>query len=176
MVLDGGAARLARADAFRQLLRPQPSEQLLIRCPHTPPPLQFIPELQQGYDTATQITALALWLRERRSPPPRRLWIPTDPEHTARITLLPGLRHLALDRAVYWFRPRSEQREIQILAVFFGGAKSSASDVGAPPAKKLRQLIPLPLVQERVIAAAMVFGAQRVRDVMVLLEAGGRMT
>ena len=35
--------------------------------------------------------------------------------------LLPGLRHLALDRAVYWFRPRSEQREIQILAVFFGG-------------------------------------------------------
>ena len=35
--------------------------------------------------------------------------------------LLAGLRHLALDRAVYWFRPRSEQREIQILAVFFGG-------------------------------------------------------
>ena len=35
--------------------------------------------------------------------------------------LLPGLRHLALDRAVTWFRPRSEQREIQILAVFFGG-------------------------------------------------------
>ena len=35
--------------------------------------------------------------------------------------LLPGLRHLALDRAVYWFRPRSEQREIQVLAVFFGG-------------------------------------------------------
>ena len=28
---------------------------------------------------------------------------------------------LPLDRAVYWFRPRSEQREIQILAVFFGG-------------------------------------------------------
>ena len=35
--------------------------------------------------------------------------------------LLPGLRHLALDRAVYWFRPRAEQREIQMLAVFFGG-------------------------------------------------------
>ena len=35
--------------------------------------------------------------------------------------LLPGLRHLALDRAVYWFRPRSEQREIQVLAMFFGG-------------------------------------------------------
>ena len=35
--------------------------------------------------------------------------------------LLPGLRHLALDRAVYWFRPRVEQREIQVLAVFFGG-------------------------------------------------------
>ena len=35
--------------------------------------------------------------------------------------LLPGLRHLALDRAVYWFRPRAEQREVQVLAVFFGG-------------------------------------------------------
>ena len=35
--------------------------------------------------------------------------------------LLPGLRHLALDPAVYWFQPRAEQREIQVLAVFFGG-------------------------------------------------------
>ncbi len=34
--------------------------------------------------------------------------------------LLPGLRHLALDRAVYWFRVRREQHEIQVLAVFFG--------------------------------------------------------
>jgi len=88
VVLDGGAARLARADAFRELLHPQSSEQLLIRCPHTPPPLQFIPELLQGYDAATQITALAFWLRQRHSPPPRRLWIATDPEHTARATLL----------------------------------------------------------------------------------------
>ena len=35
--------------------------------------------------------------------------------------LLPGLRHLALDRAVYWFLPRDQQRQIQVLAVFFGG-------------------------------------------------------
>ena len=35
--------------------------------------------------------------------------------------LLTGLRHLVLDRAVYWFRPRAEQREIQVLAVLFGG-------------------------------------------------------
>ena len=35
--------------------------------------------------------------------------------------LLLGLRHLALDRAVYLFRPRSEQREIQVLAMFFSG-------------------------------------------------------
>jgi len=39
----------------------------------------------------------------------------------SRDDLLPGLRHLALDRAVYWFRSRAEQREIQVLAVFFGG-------------------------------------------------------
>ena len=35
--------------------------------------------------------------------------------------LLLGLCHLALDRAVTWFRPCSEQREIQVFAVFFGG-------------------------------------------------------
>ena len=39
----------------------------------------------------------------------------------SRDDLLPGLRHLALDRAVYWFRPCAEQRHIQVLAVFFGG-------------------------------------------------------
>jgi plasmid stabilization system protein ParE len=35
--------------------------------------------------------------------------------------LLPGLRYLALDRAVTWFRARAEQRVVQVLAVFFGG-------------------------------------------------------
>jgi len=35
--------------------------------------------------------------------------------------LLPGLRHLTLDSAVYWFRPLPPVREIQVLAVFFGG-------------------------------------------------------
>ena len=35
--------------------------------------------------------------------------------------LLPGLHHLALDRAVYWFRPQPQLRESQLLAVFFGG-------------------------------------------------------
>ena len=47
-----------------------------------------MPELLQGYDTATQITALVLRLRERHSPPPWRIWIATDLEHTARATLL----------------------------------------------------------------------------------------
>ena len=35
--------------------------------------------------------------------------------------LLPGLRYLALDRVLSWFRPRSENRDIQILAVLFRG-------------------------------------------------------
>ena len=35
--------------------------------------------------------------------------------------LMPGLRHLALDRAVDWFQPRAQHRDIQVLAVFFGG-------------------------------------------------------
>lgn len=34
--------------------------------------------------------------------------------------LLPGLRHLALDSAIYWFVPISDIRKIQVLAIFFG--------------------------------------------------------
>ena len=34
---------------------------------------------------------------------------------------MPDHRHLALDRAVYWFRPRIQHRDIHALAVFFGG-------------------------------------------------------
>jgi plasmid stabilization system protein ParE len=34
--------------------------------------------------------------------------------------LLPGLRNLALDNAVYWFVPDPETRQIRMLAVFFG--------------------------------------------------------
>jgi toxin ParE1/3/4 len=35
--------------------------------------------------------------------------------------LLPCLRYLALDRAETWFRVLAKQREVQVLAVFFGG-------------------------------------------------------
>lgn len=35
--------------------------------------------------------------------------------------LLPGLRHLALDAAIYWFIPDPDARQIRVLAVFFGG-------------------------------------------------------
>lgn len=34
--------------------------------------------------------------------------------------LLPGLRHLPLDNAVYWFVPDPHTRQIRVLAVFFG--------------------------------------------------------
>jgi hypothetical protein len=88
VVLDGGAPRLARADRFRQQANPQQQEQLLIRCPHTPPPSLHVQELLQGYDTATQITALADWLHRRQVGAPQRIWMATDPDHTARATLL----------------------------------------------------------------------------------------
>lgn len=39
----------------------------------------------------------------------------------SRDDLPPGIRHLALDRAVYWSRSLAEQRDIQVLALFFGG-------------------------------------------------------
>ena len=88
MVLDGGSARLEQAGRYRQqVLQEQPPqgrrlepEQLLIRCPRTPPPppsITGLPLLQllEGYDTATQITALSGWLQRRQGPPPQRLWI-----------------------------------------------------------------------------------------------------
>ena len=35
--------------------------------------------------------------------------------------LLPGLRHLSLGRAVYWFEVDEARRTVRVLAVFFGG-------------------------------------------------------
>jgi hypothetical protein len=67
VVLDGGSGRFAAADRIGQALS-QPPHRLLIRCPRSTPPPQPTPELLQGFDTATQITALALWLRHQPSP------------------------------------------------------------------------------------------------------------
>lgn len=35
--------------------------------------------------------------------------------------VLPGLRHLTLDRAIYWFCVEEKVRQVKVLAVFFGG-------------------------------------------------------
>ena len=35
--------------------------------------------------------------------------------------LLPGLRHLTIDRAVYWFEVNEAEQRVRILAIFFGG-------------------------------------------------------
>ncbi len=39
----------------------------------------------------------------------------------ARDDLLPGLRHLSLDGAIYWFIVDEVGLEVQVLAIFFGG-------------------------------------------------------
>ena len=96
VVLDSGSSRFAAAKCLRQRIfygdpqRGLPHEPmlLLIRCPRSSPVPQPMQELLQGYDTATQIIALADWLRRRQAQPPQRFWIATDPEHTARATLL----------------------------------------------------------------------------------------
>ena len=87
VVLDGGSGRFAAADRIGQALY-QPPRRLLIRCPRGTPPPQPTPELLQGFDTATQITALAHWLRHQPSPRIARVWIATDPDHTARAVVL----------------------------------------------------------------------------------------
>lgn len=101
VVLDGGSARLQQAERFRQpVLQEQPPQglrlepqQLLIRCPRTPPPPPSstrppMLQLLEGYDTVTQITALSGWLQRRQAPVPQRVWIATDPGHTARAVTL----------------------------------------------------------------------------------------
>lgn len=35
--------------------------------------------------------------------------------------LLPGLRHLSLERAIYWFEVDGQMQRVRVLAVFFGG-------------------------------------------------------
>lgn len=105
VVLDGEASRFSRGDEFRRQIlqhhrlllkepgnrRAEEPEWLLILCPSRLPAVRPVPLLVQGFDTATQLTALARWLVSRGAPLPRRLWIATDPSHTARATLLARL-------------------------------------------------------------------------------------
>jgi len=86
VVLDGSPSRLAAAERIAAAL-PAAPQRLLIRCPGQPVPAQALPELLQGFDTATQITALAQWLHRQQRPLPKRVWIATDPDHTARAVL-----------------------------------------------------------------------------------------
>ena len=100
-MLDGRSARLEQAERYRQQVLQEQlfrgrwlvPEQLLIRCPRTLPSPRPMPELLEGYDTVTQITALSGWLQRRQTPQPQRVWIATDPGHSARAT---ALAHLAL--------------------------------------------------------------------------------
>jgi len=57
VVLVGGSARFAVADRIGDALL-QPPQRLLIRCPRGMHLTQPTHELLQGFDTATQITAL----------------------------------------------------------------------------------------------------------------------
>ena len=60
MVLDGTPIRWGQADLIAVALpKPPRQRRLLIRCPSQKQPMPSISELLQGYDTATQITALA---------------------------------------------------------------------------------------------------------------------
>ncbi len=40
---------------------------------------------------------------------------------TVRDDILPGVRYLSIDRAIYWFDVNEGGRKVRILAVFFGG-------------------------------------------------------
>ncbi len=70
-----GHKRCQVADRIGHAL-PQPPHRLLIRCPRGTLSPQPTPELLQGFDTATQITALAHWLRHQPSPRSARVVFP----------------------------------------------------------------------------------------------------
>jgi hypothetical protein len=97
VVLDGASARFAAADRIGHALL-QPPRRLLIRCPRDTPAPQPTPELHQGFDTATQITALAHWLRHQRSPRIGLADLPT-PSPSEHRKLLTGALRLTLWRA-----------------------------------------------------------------------------
>ena len=59
---------LRRSRSHRPRAAPAAPPPALIRCPRGTPPSQPTPELLQGFDTATQITALAHWLRHQPLP------------------------------------------------------------------------------------------------------------
>ena len=40
---------------------------------------------------------------------------------TLRDDILPGVRYLAIDRAIYWYDVDETARKVRILAIFFGG-------------------------------------------------------
>ncbi len=40
---------------------------------------------------------------------------------TLRNDILPGVRYLTIDRAIYWFDVDETAQEVKILAIFFGG-------------------------------------------------------
>ncbi|MCP9823422.1 hypothetical protein [Cyanobium sp. L1E-Cus] len=71
--------------------------------PHRAAPPQSTPELLQGFDTATQVTALFHWLRRQPSPRIARVFIANDPDHTARAVVSPALPSAA--RAFSLARP-----------------------------------------------------------------------
>jgi len=58
-------------------------------------------------------------IREIRTAAERILIAPHRGER--RDDLLPGLRHLAIGRAIYWFDVDDERQKVRVLAVFFGG-------------------------------------------------------
>ena len=35
--------------------------------------------------------------------------------------VLPGLRHVAIDRAIYWFQVHETEQRVRVLAILFGG-------------------------------------------------------
>lgn len=35
--------------------------------------------------------------------------------------LLPGLRHVSINRAIYWFQVLEAEQKVRVLAIFFGG-------------------------------------------------------
>ena len=72
-----------------------------------------------GEQTDTAVEHAAARILEIRSAAGRILTAPFRGERHE--DLLPGLRHLSLGRATYWFKVDEHRETVRILGVFFGG-------------------------------------------------------
>ena len=75
--------------------------------------------LKLGSNLASAVAASSDRIREIKSAADRLSQAPF--QGTLRNELMPGLRNVTIDRAIYWFIPHEPAQKVSVIAIFFGG-------------------------------------------------------